>query len=171
MGMDAYARTTVGFLLQPSELWTEVTEGVEKCPEGHVRPDAKAKFCAQCGGKFSLPTKRVATDAYKRFCKEYGHGNAKETAEALRETYDGNDLGFHNVRQLSSSEDRWESNTMVLGFRLSGTGSSRGWGGSETVSVNIEEINEAVVKLAKYREILGVSDREIRVYTSLYVSV
>ena len=172
MGTDAYARTTVGFLFNPDELWAEEVAAKATCPKGHDKSgDPSAKFCAKCGAKYTHVRKRVATAAFKRFCKEHGHGNTKETFEALGETYDSTDLGFHNVRQVTSSEDRGDDRTMVLGFRLSGTGSWRGFGGSETVSVTMEGLNEAVLTLTKLRECLGVPDREIRLYTSLYISV
>lgn len=168
MGTDAYARTTVGFPLDPEELWSEEDSPKTSCPKGHPA-NPNANFCPECGSKYKQTRKRHATEAFDRLCKEEVLGNPEEAYEILIEPYGTKALGFYNVKAFSSSEDR-EKGVFVLGFMLSETGNWRR-GQAASCSVTLEEFSALVAYLSEIRTYLGVEDREIQVYTHMYISI
>jgi len=167
MSITVNARLAVGFLVYPTDLYTEVRSEKPLCGEGHAQTDATQAFCPKDGTRFTFQRSEVPTpilleiaqlDRWRRL------EQVKCWSDKVRDELDcGHLLNCAPVRG-SCSEVR-----IVFGMVLETIQEDAST--TDATGHSLAHIEQFIINITALRDKLGFpSDRQVKVFMSLYYS-
>lgn len=157
MGVTAYAHLRLGIPLQDSDLWTVVGHR-RRCPNHHEAATPEDAFCPKCGKPFENAEELEPTKGFAAWAEEEGC-----SPDDLYQGMIDNDEICSTAPVQSSMRD---DSDRILCIELR-TGSDYS---DKTGPLSFEELEEAKGELKKKAERLGIQDRPMALYCSLYWS-
>lgn len=173
MSSGGSAYVVVGFEVKRAHFFEEIGK-TKQCPKGHEAPEGVGKFCADCGGKFSVKPVEKPTEAFEKVAKEVGKvKSAQAYWDALQDGIDlkGNDrgkrFGIFEVGETVTSAD--DTHKLAIGFRLMEAGSERTDG--RVLSLPVDDLQKWIAATHELAADLEVKDAKIAIFLTFYWSI
>lgn len=168
MGTRAYSHVVIGFPVKEDD-FLNVIDGPVGCGNGHPRGDKK--YCGECGGLFMSRKMTLGTTALvylaqaDMMCPDDGW--AIKAWDELREdsTAKGRQERIHRVDAVHGSQD--PGLVLAFGIRVARQAGDP-WGQPSVNAIPFEQIQEMYRRIETVRAALGMSTRQIVLYTSMY---
>lgn len=162
MGVSAYAYTRLGCKFSREDAFEEVGTRFE-CRKGHIQKDEDHKFCPSCGEKIQKKVVEVPKKGWKEYARVEGCDP--------KDLYHDMECGEGEVILSNSSScqsSMKEEGANILAIEV---GSAGEYCSQTDAQISLEGVEGKKKDLQKVMDMLGIGDREIRLYTSLYWSV
>jgi hypothetical protein len=176
MGVSASASIRVGFEVNLDDFWTSETVADDhlSCPKGHTEGAVAGRHCSECGGKFDHQTREVNTPSHELKQIAVAAGMPAEKVVPTHPLYwahneaacfDG--LEIHSGDGYDDADT--EADTWAMGLTLLNSGDFL-HGEKFDNFKSSSQVQDAIRRVTKIRNLLGLEERPVGIYLTGYCS-